>query len=266
MEIQEQSGGNRVSVKDSIKYLCDLITGLGVTGMTPETLRLAKFNKLESPQSLLHALHDIVTLSIPKSASPATNPAIPKSQEQPLQEAAKPLESIWDESSNEQVLGFVKFHLALWGYPPHSPFFALHVDAHGSSRHYLLALGWMISHCKLIERGLERRLQPLLAARSAALLPHDYPLDMADSPEASVRARRAECAARDYVRRMVAATDRVQGDVLQTEMRADQVLVLYGQVRIRNTQILSEDCEDSRHAIDRTPRVSNGSANSRIEF
>lgn len=238
--MDQQRASGRVSVKESIRYICEL---LSVTGITPENLRLAKFNKLELHRCLLHALHDIVTLN-PKNSSASS--AFPKSQKPEAAKPAAALESVWDDSSDEEILGFVKFHLALWGYPPHSPFFTLHVDAHDSSRHFLLALGWMISHCKLIERGLERRLQALLAARSAALLPDDYPVDMASSPEALARARNAECAAQDYVRRMVAATDRVEGEVLRTEMRADQVLILYGQVGIRDTQILVQYSEALR--------------------
>lgn len=201
METQDQSGG-RVSVKESIKYICELITSLGVTGITPEALRLAKFNKLESPRCLLLALHDIATLS----------------------SAANPQPQVWED---EEILGFVKFNLALWGYPPHSPLFTRHC----SSRQFLLALGWMISHCDLIAKGLTRRLQPLLAARNGAPLPDDYPLDMGSSCEAMVRARDAESGARNYVQRMIAATDRVHNEAVKTEMRVDQALMLYGQVR-----------------------------------
>jgi hypothetical protein len=231
-ERKEQSGG-KVCVKESIKYVSDLIRGLGATGISPENLRLAKFNRLESSRCLLHSLHSIVTLvnkSIDPSLSSSTTSCKSKREQLAPQTVLAALESICESSSDEDILRVVKFYLAFWRYPPHSPFFTLHAGTH-ETRHFLLALGWILSRYNLIERGLERRLQPLLAVRSGVPLPHDYPLDISSCPEALGRAKMAEWAALDYVRRMIAATDREEDEVLQTEMRADQVLILHGQVR-----------------------------------
>nr|PNR51545.1 hypothetical protein PHYPA_010732 [Physcomitrium patens] len=260
----------KVSVKKSMRYVSELITDLGVRGIAPENLRLAKFNKLESPGYLLRALHDIITLriagfpaekdvakkiarsqssSIILRCSNASTTA--KSQKElRLKEVASSISRIVceDEYDGDNNLAVVKFHLALWGYSPHSPFFLLHADT-SNSRHFLLALGWLISECNLIERGLKRRLQPLQADRSMATLPHDYPLDMACSPEGLCRARKAECASVDYVRRMLAATERVDDEVLRTEMRTDQVLMLHGQVGLNAIEALQVTKVNKLHEL-----------------
>ncbi|KAG0572923.1 hypothetical protein KC19_VG134600 [Ceratodon purpureus] len=229
MDSKEQNG-KKVYVKESIKYVSDLIADLGLTGISPEKLRLAKFNSIESSRCLFHSLHSILNL-VSKSSMASSTTSCNFWREQVVpQTVLVPLESVSEASSEADILGAVKFYFALWRYPPHSPFFTQHAGTH-ESRHFLLALGWILSRCNLIERALEHRLLPLLAARNAIPLPHVYPLNMSSCPKALARANMVEWAALDYVRRMNSATVQVENKVLRTEMRADQVLILHGQVR-----------------------------------
>lgn len=320
MESNDESG--KICVKESIRYICTLITDLGVTGLTPENLRLAKFNKLPSPGCLLRVLHDLVALYVacfptsernnitatstsnssslssefpttvseksrtspiptrkvlgqkvisnsneevkdlrkklssvtikkigqktlsPSHSNSTRHVKLPQNQEPILEKSvvmklskehgpegiALSLGEVCKNSSDEEALAFVKFYLALWGYPAHSPFFTLTQDTQ-ESRHFLLALGWLISHCNVIERGLEHRLRPLFSERKLAPLPHFYPPDTCNTPQAVMNAREAESAAHDYVKKLIAASEKLKDPEKQAETRGEQVLLLYGQVK-----------------------------------
>jgi hypothetical protein len=353
MEVKEQPK-RRQSVKESIQYVCSLITDLGISGLSAEVMRLAKFNKLSSCNCLLRTLHDLVALHLScsfclpphahvvknttpeqstkltagfhefskecrsleenflpgaklkslrtalgsmslkqtsngeaaadgdlvhlqagdskelngRSSTIAPNLLIRnrlrkkssavavfrkeagldlgmihichqqvdhdmKQQERQWQkELTAALDSVCREYGEEGMLGFVKFYLALWGYPAHSPFFSLDEINNNSSasRHLLLALGWLISHCNVIQHGLEHRIQPFLAVKASAPLPNEYPPDTTTSSEALQKGKEAENVIQAHMQRVIARSNKVTQPSKRTEVRAEQLLMLYGQV------------------------------------
>lgn len=352
MEVKEQPK-RRQSVKESIQYVCSLITDLGISGLSAEVMRLAKFNKLSSCNCLLRTLHDLVALHLScsfclpphahvvknttpeqstklsagfhefskecrsleenflpgaklkslrtalgsmslkqtsngeaaadsdlvhlqagdskelngRSSTIAPNLLIRnrlrkkssavavfrkeagldlamihichqqvdhdmKQQERQWQkELTAALDSVCREYGEEGMLGFVKFYLALWGYPAHSPFFSLDEINNNSSasRHLLLALGWLISHCNVIQHGLEHRIQPFLAVKASAPLPNEYPPDTTTSSEALEKGKEAENVIQAHMQRVIARSNKVTQPSKRTEVRAEQLLMLYGQ-------------------------------------
>eukprot|EP01018_Ginkgo_biloba_P037989 Gb_12038 [translate_table: standard] len=158
------------------------------------------------------------------------------------------LEELWQRFGKhcpDKAIAFVKFYLGLWGYPPHSPFFALSAQTQ-QTRQLLLAFGWLISHCEIFQRGAEMRIRPLIAIRNRAPLP-PYPIDVSFSEEAAQIACVAESGAREYVKRVMDTSNRISDPQERSSARAHQVLMLYGRVQTTLKSLYAlESCKAMR--------------------
>lgn len=172
----------------------------------------------------------------------ATVPGVEPSSD--LSAARAVLDELWRTVGNQEqlddILAFVKHYLALWGFPGHSPLFVWSLEAQ-QSRHLLLALGWLVSHTRALERGFHNRIQPLLAARASAPLP-PYPADVGSTPQAAAKGHEAGLRAQQHVDRVLSSLNGVAEPCKRAEARAQQALMLYGKIQATFKSVYSLRC------------------------
>eukprot|EP00898_Chlorokybus_atmophyticus_P000866 jgi/Chlat1/1780/Chrsp134S02120 len=204
------------SARDGIAWVCAAAEAAGVSAaLTPELLRLAKFDNPDACGQLWHALHDVIALELAQWPDHKT--------------ARQRLEALWAElnaeAATEDVPDFVKHYLGVWGYPRAA---------------ILLALGWLFSRTNLLGKALPQQQQQTsnearAQGNAGGMLP-PYPEDMYESTEALKAAGAAASAAAAYVR----DAQRLGSHARHTEkagLRMHAAQMLKGRVQVKSQQL-----------------------------
>eukprot|EP00240_Pyramimonas_obovata_P007405 CAMPEP_0118939916 /NCGR_PEP_ID=MMETSP1169-20130426/30178_1 /TAXON_ID=36882 /ORGANISM="Pyramimonas obovata, Strain CCMP722" /LENGTH=164 /DNA_ID=CAMNT_0006884291 /DNA_START=130 /DNA_END=621 /DNA_ORIENTATION=- len=156
----------RSGIKATIEYIVRLLNVIGVTCLTPETIRQAKFNSPGVTDQLWRALHDLILLAL--AHFPVENPG-------------KRLQELWARLNEEGQppgcaanIEFVQYYMGIWRYP-HPSLFRQKSDGE-DSRCLLLAVAWLCSQQKVLHLALERHLASSAQPAPSAPLP-PYPED-----------------------------------------------------------------------------------------
>eukprot|EP00241_Pyramimonas_parkeae_P015391 CAMPEP_0114299980 /NCGR_PEP_ID=MMETSP0059-20121206/13289_1 /TAXON_ID=36894 /ORGANISM="Pyramimonas parkeae, Strain CCMP726" /LENGTH=551 /DNA_ID=CAMNT_0001422541 /DNA_START=477 /DNA_END=2132 /DNA_ORIENTATION=+ len=177
-------------IRGSISFVVKLLSSLGISGLTPEMLRQAKFNNPDPVGMLWRALHEAIILILakfPKGPSPGEH-----------------LQKLWSRLTDEEGhlpggitnVEFVQYYLGIWGYP-HPSIFQL-VPGSTQSRSLLLAFAWLLSNNQVLQKALDQHIDSLMPRKSNAPLP-PYPEDTYSSDVAVAAMDKAKTLAAAYV-------------------------------------------------------------------
>ncbi|DBA78511.1 TPA: hypothetical protein ACH3X2_007834 [Trebouxia sp. C0005] len=185
---------SRQHLLHALNFVCSSLHVLGVTGLTPETIRQAKFG---GPVEAVfgRALHDLVVLSLA---------GFPESAHTLLQNFWSQIDYVPQRlkvpAEGRQL---VSVYLQQHGYARASFCFA---DAHSGSRELLLAFAWVLVHTGAFQHVLKHT---LCQHHITAALP-PYPQDGQQSQQADRCAKQSGSLAMQYlqqVRQLCATTD-----------------------------------------------------------
>lgn len=242
------------SLSSSLSYLISLISSIGVNPLPCHHLLRAAANDPSTTAPVISLLWDIVVfhLAFPllpnthtqSQSTPADKHEIGeidldtevqherishgRTHSRDISQAPLTLDSL-DVTPNvnicqEEKLCFVKYYLAIWGYAPTSPFFTLNHET-SQSRHLLLALGWLISHCNVFSRAIERRISVIMG--KAPVITSSY-LDTLAMDKGGVAMKEA----REYVGKVLAASQSLDESRAKVKAKGEQLLMLCGHVRM----------------------------------
>ncbi|CAM6125513.1 unnamed protein product [Calypogeia fissa] len=247
------------SISSSLSYLNSLLGTLGIKRFPAHHLLLAAANDPSATTPVLSFLSDLVVFHLAFAPqcnnSPPPSPCMELDEYNNGQTAASSnagekkidhkhhrfgniIHGPWamdhldvmpmpdaSSTSQEERLCFVKFYFVLWGYAPGSPFFTLDSET-GESRQLLLALGWLLCHCDVFSRALEKRFSLIL--EKTPVITNTY-LDAS----AMARGREAMAEAKQYVAKVIATANSLgESSRAKVKAQAEQLLMMCGHLRM----------------------------------
>ncbi|KAL0042697.1 hypothetical protein WJX79_008101 [Trebouxia sp. C0005] len=233
---------SRQHLLHALNFVCSSLHVLGVTGLTPETIRQAKFG---GPVEAVfgRALHDLVVLSLA---------GFPESAHTLLQNFWSQIDYVPQRlkvpAEGRQL---VSVYLQQHGYARASFCFA---DAHSGSRELLLAFAWVLVHTGAFQHVLKHT---LCQHHITAALP-PYPQDGQQSQQADRCAKQSGSLAMQYlqqVRQLCATTD----GWAWAQLASDHALMLLKkcQAKLRSLHdslkegaCMVAQCREAQHHVD----------------